>query len=359
MNQAPSLDAVAQVRRDDLPEGIRARLSELEALWGDGWRYHARPEGHRLDVPAQKLVFFPARSGQLSLLGALARFFGLPLPGLAGVALLLYAVWSMRSEVAPAAWWASAALLVVLGSVPMVSFVRWWLWGHYRREGLCLLLEGILRIREGGYQYVPRDEVVSLALSDGCSYAALCTGEAWTLVSGSPEAVRPRHQVFEAWLAAKLTYLALRERPDKGVVRPTWNSALRFVIGAAALAVFLWLTAVWPTASKPGQLASQFFAALQSGRLDDAYGMLAPAARDRVEGVAFADSLPDGFRDHVGVTINGVSVRTGTVVGADACVDGWLELSTGGKAQWRLDLVKTDAGLAIEDYTNASYCRRH
>ncbi len=354
-----SLDAVGVVDRAELPDSVRARLQRFDELRGQRWRVKARPEGFRMDFPELELSYFPSGYGSagyalvplLILLEFVPVF--LMLPYLAGLGLVLYNVFSLRSSEVSMTRWGVAAALVVVGSLLTLFLERATVHlGPLNRHGLCLLPEGLLRIREGGVQFVPRARIAALELQGQRLYAVLREPAAnWSLVAGGSAAAR--QQVLEAWLGGTLSY---PEAAPPAKARP--KRALIALFVPVPMAAFFWVTLVHPTRSAQGQAAIAFFSALGERRVDDAYALLSERAQSRVPRARFEASLPAGYLGARGASINAISTGFGTAVGAEACVDGWATAPSGDSLRFAFELSSTENGWRIDDFDREHSCSR-
>jgi hypothetical protein len=355
-----SVDAVGILDRSQLPESVQARLAAFQPLSRQRWRVQHLPEGHRMDVPELELSYFPSGYGRAGcllapvvILFAFAPVF-LLLPYLGGLGLLLYTVFSMRSGDPPTVQWAIAGALLAVGSVLTLFAERATVHlGPLNRQGLVLMPEGLLRLRDRGAQFVPRERIASMELSGPRLYAVLSEPAAnWSIVAGGSAAAR--REVLDAWMAGAHTFT-----PTSPPATAPIKRALVALVVPIPLAAFFWLTLVQPTRSEKGQVALEFFKALSERRIDDAHALLTPAAQQRVPREAFDAKLPAGYVGNRRASINSVTSTIGTVVGAEACIDGWVTVNGGDGQSFAFELGATDAGWRIDDFDRQHSCSRH
>lgn len=361
MHAAPdSVDAVGIVDRRDLPEAVRDRLVRFEALMRQRWRLKVRPEGYRMDYPELELSYFPAGYGRrgVALLPIIVALAAAPililLPYAAGLGMLLWGVASFRGSGVSTTWWSVALGLLLVGAVLLLvtQHANQYL-GPLNRHGLCLMPEGLLRLRDRGVQFVPRERIASFQLTGDRLYAALREPAAnWSVVAGG--GARHRLETMTTWLAGKPEFL-----PSSPPRVAPFKRVLVALAVPIPLAGFIWLTMVYPTRSAQGQTTMRFFAALRERRIDDAYGLLAADARERLPRDRFEARLPRGFLDQTSVTVNAVSSSVGTAIGAEACVDGWANLPDGDDVRFAFELVSTSDGWRISDFDRERSCSRH
>lgn len=341
--------------RDDLPAWASRALGALEDAHRDGLGRRTWKAGERWDIPEHGLTFFPNAAPAGVLWALLALLWPV------GMALLCWALLSLRSDEVAVERWVGGGVMTVAGAVGLARLGRW-LRG-VSLEGLLVAREGLIVAGERGrFRVVARAEIHDVALEQGELVAVYGPERRrWRHYSARPGTAR--HRVLESRIAALRAWRQAGApsppaEPGEPLGRPARKRVRGVLAASAAALVFLWVVAVLPMTSAGGRAASRFVDHVARRDFDAAYAMLSRGARSRLSRAELEGALPAPLKAATGFAVTGMSGGLGAALGRHRCVHGSLEGAGGSvRAVHAFELV-TEAGEPRIDLWREGRCLR-